>query len=75
MVFPHLATVADANYPTVPDGRPIVDTTNPAFPNGYPDTLYYEAEGLAAHDGRPARRFRAAKASANPGFAGVIPGG
>ena len=26
MVFPHLATVADANYPTVPDGRPIVDT-------------------------------------------------
>ncbi len=27
MVFPHLATVADANYPTVPDGRPIVDTT------------------------------------------------
>ena len=45
--LPNLATVADANYPTVPDGRPIVDTTNPAFPNGYPDTLYYEAEGLA----------------------------
>ncbi len=47
MVFPHLSTVADANYPTVPDGRPIVDTPNPAFPNGFPDTLYYEAEGLA----------------------------
>ena len=58
MVFPHLATIADANYPTVPDGRPIVDTTNPAFPNGFPDTLYYEAEGLAGDDGGPACRIR-----------------
>ena len=48
MVFPHLATVADANYPAVPDGRPIVDTSNPAFPNGFPDTLYYVDGGLAA---------------------------
>jgi hypothetical protein len=28
--------------------RPIVDTTNPVFPNGYPDTLYHATEGLAA---------------------------
>ena len=72
MVFPHLATVADANYPTVPDGRPIVDTTNPALPNGFPDTLYYERGGPGRDDRGPPRRF-AAKAQANPGFAGVIP--
>jgi hypothetical protein len=61
MVFPHLATVADANYPTVPDGRPIVDTSNPAFPNGYPDTLYYEAVSvplLPESDGGGPRRLR-----------------
>jgi hypothetical protein len=74
MVFPHLNTVADANYPTVPDGRPIVDTSNPAFPNGFPDTLYYEAEGLAGMT-RDLREAFAAKAAANPGFAGVIPVG
>lgn len=70
MVFPHLATIPDANYPTVPDGRPIVDTTNPAFPNGFPDTLYY-AEGLAAMTADLRASF-AAKAASNPGFAGVI---
>jgi hypothetical protein len=74
MVFPHLATVADANYPTVPDGRPIVDTSNPAFPNGYPDTLYYEQEGLAGMTADLRAAF-AAKAAANAGFAGVIPVG
>jgi hypothetical protein len=74
MVFPHLATVADANYPTVPDGRPIVDTTNPAFPNGYPDTLYYEAEGLAGMTADLKAAF-ALKESQNDGFAGVIPVG
>jgi hypothetical protein len=74
MVFPHLATVADSNYPTVPDGRPIVDTTNPAFPNGYPDTLYYEAEGLAGMTADLSAAF-ARKASENAGFAGVIPVG
>jgi hypothetical protein len=74
MVFPHLSTIADANYPTVPDGRPIVDTTNPAFPNGFPDTLYYAAEGLAGMT-RDLRDAFAAKAAANPGFAGVIPVG
>ena len=74
MVFPHLSTVADANYPTVPDGRPIVDTSNPAFPNGYPDTLYYEAEGLAGMTADLRAAF-ATKAQANPGFAGVIPVG
>ena len=58
MVFPHLATIADANYPTVPDGRPIIDTANPAFPNGYPDTLYYEAEGLAGMTADLQRRLR-----------------
>jgi hypothetical protein len=74
MVFPHLSTVADANYPTVPDGRPIVDTSNPAFPNGFPDTLYYTAEGLAGMTAD----LRAAldrKAAANPNFVGVIPVG
>ena len=74
MVFPHLSTVADANYPTVPDGRPIVDTTNPAFPNGFPDTLYYELEGLAGMTADLRAAF-AEKAKANPGFAGVIPVG
>jgi hypothetical protein len=74
MVFPHLSTVADANYPTVPDGRPIVDTSNPAYPNGFPDTLYYEAEGLAGMTADLRAAF-AAKAQANPGFAGVIPVG
>jgi hypothetical protein len=74
MVFPHLSTVADANYPTVPDGRPIVDTSNPAFPNGFADTLYYEAEGLAGMTADLRAAF-AAKAQANPGFAGVIPVG
>lgn len=74
MVFPHLSTVPDANYPTVPDGRPIVDTGNPAFPNGFPDTLYYEAEGLAGMTADLRAAFNA-KAQANPSFAGVIPVG
>ena len=74
MVFPHLATVADANYPTVPDGRPIIDTSNPAFPNGYPDALYYEAEGLAGMTADLVAAF-AAKAAGNPNFTGVIPVG
>jgi hypothetical protein len=74
MVFPHLATVSDANYPAVPDGRPIVDTTDPLFPNGFPDTLYYEAEGLAAMTADLRASF-AAKAAANPGIAGVAPVG
>ena len=74
MVFPHLATVADANYPTVPDGRPIVDTSNPAFPHGFPDTLYYEAEGLAAMTADLRVAF-ATTAQTNPAFAGVIPVG
>jgi hypothetical protein len=74
MVFPHLATVADANYPTVPDGRPIVDTTNPLYPNGYPDSLYYQAEGLAAMTA-DLRTSIQAMAAANPGIAGVVPVG
>ncbi len=74
MVFPHLSTVADANYPTVPDGRPIVDTSNPAFPDGFPDTLYYEAEGLAGMTNDLRAAF-AAKLQSNPNFAGVIPVG
>jgi hypothetical protein len=74
MVFPHLSTVADANYPTVPDGRPIVDTSNPAFPNGFPDTLYYAAEGLAGMTADLRAAF-ARKAAANPNVAGVIPVG
>jgi len=74
MVFPHLATVADANYPTVPDGRPIVDTSNPAFPEGYPDTLYYQAEGLGAMTADLRATF-AARLQANPNFAGVVPVG
>jgi hypothetical protein len=74
MVFPHLSTVADANYPTVPDGRPIVDTSNPAFPNGFPDTLYYAAEGLAGMTADLRAAFER-KAAANPNFVGVIPVG
>jgi len=74
MVFPHLSTVADANYPTVPDGRPIIDTAGGTFPNGYPDTLYYETEGLAGMTADLRAAF-AAKAQANPNFAGVIPVG
>lgn len=74
MVFPHLNTVADANYPTVPDGRPIVDTTNAAFPNGFPDTLYYEAEGLAGMSADLRAAF-ARKVAENSAFAGVIPVG
>jgi hypothetical protein len=74
MVFPHLATMPNPDYPTVPDGRPIVDTSDPAFPNGFPDTLYYEAEGLAGmtHDLHAAFYARARE---NPGFAGVVPVG
>jgi hypothetical protein len=74
MVFQHLNTVPDDNYPTVPDGRPIVDTTNPAFPNGFPDTLYYEAEGLAGMTSDLRAAF-AAKLEANKNLAGVIPVG
>jgi hypothetical protein len=74
MVFPHLATIADANYPTVPNGRPIIDTAGGTQPNGFPDTLYYEAEGLAGMTADLRAAF-AAKAQANPNFAGVIPVG
>jgi hypothetical protein len=75
MVFPHLSTVADANYPTVPDGRPIVDTSNPLFPSGFPDTLYYdESEGLTAMTADLRNSFYD-KAAANPGIAGVAPVG
>ena len=74
MVFPHLATVADANYPAVPDGRPIVDTADGASPNGYPDTVYYAAEGLAGMTADLRSAF-ATKAKSNPGFVGVIPVG
>jgi hypothetical protein len=74
MVFPHLSTVADANYPTVPDGRPIVDTSNPAYPNGFPDTLYYENEGLSGMTSDLGAAFKS-KLEANPNLAGVIPVG
>lgn len=74
MVFAHLSTVADANYPAVPDGRPIVDTTNALFPNGFPDALYYAAEGLAGMTADLRAAFYG-KAAANPGFAGVAPVG
>ena len=74
MVFPHLSTVPDPHYPAVPDGRPIVDTSDPAFPDGFPDTLYYEAEGLAGMTADLHAAF-AAEAQANPGFAGVVPVG
>ena len=75
MVFPHLSTVADANYPTVPDGRPIVDTTNPLFPNGFPDTLYYPSVGGLAAMTADLHAAFGAKAGANPGFSGVAPVG
>jgi hypothetical protein len=75
MVFPHLATVADANYPAVPDGRPIVDTTNPAFPNGFQETLYYAFDGGLAAMTADLHAVFQAKLVANPGFAGVIPAG
>ncbi len=74
MVFPHLATIADANYPTPPDGRPIIDTLSGAFPNGYPDTLYYTDTGLAGMTADLRAAF-ASKAMTNPNFAGVIPVG
>jgi hypothetical protein len=74
MVFPHLATIADANYPAVPDGRPIIDTLAGASPNGYPDTLYFATEGLAGMTAELRNSF-AAKALANPSIAGVIPVG
>jgi hypothetical protein len=74
MVFPHKNTVADANYPTVPDGRPIVDTLGGSAPDGYPDTLYYASEGLAAMTADLRAAF-ATKALSNPGFAGVVPVG
>ena len=72
MVFPHLSTIANADYPTVPDGRPIVDTSNPDFPNGFPETLFYS--NLAAMTMDLHTSFHD-KARANPGFAGVIPVG
>jgi hypothetical protein len=83
MVFPHLSTIADPNYPTVPDGRPIVDTTNPAFPNGFPDTLYYADEGLAGMTAALRASFAAKLqpipgreyVTVNPGLAGIIPVG
>jgi hypothetical protein len=74
MAFPHLATIPNADYPAVPDGRPIVDTTNPASPDGFPDTLYYENEGLAGMTADLHTAFYA-KAASNPGYAGVIPVG
>ncbi|HXR56005.1 MAG TPA: hypothetical protein VN858_04340 [Casimicrobiaceae bacterium] len=74
MVFAHLATVPDPNYPEVPDGRPIVDTTDPAFPDGFPDTLYYQDEGLAGMTADLHASFHA-KAQSNPNFAGVAPVG
>ncbi len=87
MVFPHLATIADANYPTVPDGRPIVDTLIvngvPTRPDGYPDTLYYTDTGLAGMTADLRASFAAklqpipgrANVIANPSLAGVIPVG
>ncbi|HWM44151.1 MAG TPA: hypothetical protein VNP36_17055 [Burkholderiales bacterium] len=72
MVFPHLATLPNADYPAVPDGRPIVDTSNPDFPHGFPDPLYYSS--LAAMTMDLHRAFYD-KARTNPGFADVIPVG
>jgi len=72
MVFPHLATVPDANYPTVPDGRPIVDTTDPNYPNGYAATLYYANDGLGAMTSDLHAAFYG---EAHPNFAGVVPVG
>ena len=74
MVFPHLVTTPNTDYPAVPDGRPIVNTSDPNFPNGFPATLYYEADGLAAMTADLHASFYG-KASANPGFAGVVPVG
>lgn len=74
MVFPHLATVPNADYPTVPDGRPIVDTSDPNHPEGFPATLYYESDGLAAMTADLHQAFYG-KLAANPGFAGVVPVG
>lgn len=68
MVFPHLNTVADANYPAVPDGRPIV-AQPPTL-----DTLFYEAEGLTGMTADLRAAF-AAKLGANQNLAGVIPVG
>lgn len=75
MVFPHLATVSDADYPTVPDGRPIVDTSNPAFPNGFWDTLYYEGPGGMAAMTADLRATTQAKLANNPHLAGIVPSG
>jgi hypothetical protein len=72
MVFPHLATVPNANYPTVPDGRPIVDTTDPSHPDGFPATLYYESLGAMTQD---LHTSFYQKAGANPKLAGVVPVG
>jgi hypothetical protein len=58
----------------VSDGRPIIDTDGGTLPNGYPDTLYYAAEGPAGMTADLRAAF-AAKAQANPNFAGVIPVG
>jgi hypothetical protein len=58
----------------VSDGRPIIDTDGGTLPNGYPDTLYYAAEGPAGMT-TDLRAAFAAKAQANPNFAGVIPVG
>ena len=70
MVFAHLNTVADENYPTVPDGRPIVDTSG--NPLGTPDRLYYPT--LAAMTADLHASF-ASKVAANPGFTGYAPVG
>ena len=58
----------------MPHGRPIIDTDGGTLPNGYPDTLYYAAEGLAGMRA-DLRAAVAARAHANPNFAGVIPVG
>ena len=65
MVFPHLSTIADANYPTPPDGRPIIDTLGGTKPDGYPDTLYYTDTGLAGMTADLRAAF-ANKAMTNP---------
>ena len=48
--------------------------TSGTLPNGYPDTLYYETEGLAAMTADLRAAF-ASKAATNTAFAGVIPVG
>jgi hypothetical protein len=65
MVFAHKITTPD---PTTPDGRPIVDTSSA----GGNATLYYSS--LAGMTADLHSSF-AAKASTNPGFAGVVPVG